>query len=930
MTSSPSGRLGGVLGGVLLFFSLPAFSQQWIGATVDKLSADADRSIILSKEFRCNEAVEEAMIRICGLGQYELYIDGQKANDYMFAPAWSDYKKTVFYNNIRLPKLTKGKHRIDVLLGNGFYHERGLRYHKLKSNYGPLTLWFRMNYGKQVIVSDESWKWQFSPISYNSIYGGEDCQGVLSFRKSGKQNVVVQKAPEGVMRPQLSMPVKIMESYPIQQRLKGMCFDMGQNLAGFPEIRVKGKPGQKIKIWVGESLKNDSAVSQKHIGSPHYYVYTIGSKKAETWHPHFSYTGFRYIQIDGAVMERDANPRNLPVIEHLQSDFIYNSAPKIGDFECSNPLFNGTYRIIDRAIRSNWQNVWTDCPHREKLGWLEQNWLNGPGLMTNYDAKAMIEQTMQVIADAQYANGKLPEIAPEYVVFEGKWAPPFQESPEWGGAFVALPFLYAEHYNDSSLIRQYLPQMRRYVDYLSSRDSSYILKMGLGDWYDYGPWKAGFARNTPMPLVATAHYYKWAKLLSSVDASYRPLADSIKSAFIKEYFHKEIPSQEEWTNEKTIEESAASSSKREPVALLNSSKDRRKTSSLKNGRIKNAKEGATAISERSTAATAESASAAAISEKTKAATAERASAVAISERSKAATAESASAAISEKTTAATAERASAISEKAKAATSNKQVSISLRGKNKASQIFSPTRGGDKREGMPRAAKKSAVKADLVARVGTEAAKNILPFGEACWGLSCASQTALSIYLDLGLYPEGCRPQLLEQLDRSIHIQGDRLTTGDIGTYYLFKVLIENGRGDLLYKMLNHEDSPGYGAQLKKGMTTLTEQWNPDFGASKNHFMLGHINNHLVQDMVGIHIKGDSIVVNPRFLGDITWAKGSTMTKDGKVSVDWKIKDGIFRITIITPNKKQTKIDEEAITRLCSSRNLKLQYSIRTE
>lgn len=121
----------------------------------------------------------------------------------------------------------------------------------------------------------------------------------------------------------------------------------------------------------------------------------------------------------------------------------------------------------------------------------------------------MIEQTMQNIADAQHANGAVPTTAPEYIYFKGKWLDPFAESPEWGGALVALPFLYLQHYGDDRMVKKYAPQMFRYVDYLQSKDSCRILKQGLGDWYDYGKGRSGFSQNTPMPLVATAHYYQW-------------------------------------------------------------------------------------------------------------------------------------------------------------------------------------------------------------------------------------------------------------------------------------------------------------------------------------------------------------------------------------------------------------------------------------
>ena len=231
-----------------------------------------------------------------------------------------------------------------------------------------------------------------SPVVYNSIYGGEDYDARKEDTPPASKAALALRPPLGTLRPQIAAPVKIMERYPVARRLPGMVFDMGQNLAGFPEITVRGRRGQSVKLIVGEPLTPDGHVNQKQTGRPYYLTYTLrGSREAaETWHPCFTYYGFRYIEVEGAVMTGDDNPEGLPVLECLQSCFIYNSASKTGDFECSNRLFNDTYRLIDRAIRSNWQHVWTDCPHREKLGWLEQDWINGEGLVYNYDCRAMI------------------------------------------------------------------------------------------------------------------------------------------------------------------------------------------------------------------------------------------------------------------------------------------------------------------------------------------------------------------------------------------------------------------------------------------------------------------------------------------------------------------------------------------------------------
>ena len=681
-------------------------------AKADTLSR---RSIILRRSFKPWKTIKKAELRICGLGFYELTINNKKVGDAEFAPLWSDYDKSIFYNLYDVTSyLQLGDNEIRVLLGNGFYNEQGGRYHKLRISFGPPTLKFFLyviyeDGMRERLLSDENWEWTPSPIVFNSIYGGEDYDARIE--PIDWKPVVIQEAPKGLLRKQIAKPVKIMEQFPVKKTLRKdslMVLDMGQNLAGYPEITVSGKPGQYLKITPAETLTPEGLCNQKQTGRPHYYTYILKGEGKETWHPRFSYYSYRYLQIEG----------DIKVLKDIKSCFIYNSALRIGEFECSNPLINDTHKLIDRAIRSNWQAVWTDCPAREKLGWLEQDWLNGEALVYNYDAQSMIEQTMQNIVDAQHEDGSMPEIAPEYTQFTGSWARPFQESPEWGGAIIALPMLYWQHYGDLSLAREYYEPMKRYINYLASQDSAFILKMGLGDWYDYGPGRAGFSQNTPMPLVATAHYYQWmcymyvlAKQLGKRDEAYafNQRAENIRQAFNREFYDA-----------------------------------KRKT------------------------------------------------------------------------------------------------------------------------------------------YGT------------------GSQCSLALPLYLKLVPEKDYQAVLANLVKDIHQHGDRLTTGDVGNRYLFYTLAKNGHRELLYKMLNHYDVPGYGYQIKKGQTTLTEQWNPDHGASMNHFMMAHIENLLIPDLLGIQRNGDLIEIAPHPVGDLTWCKGSTMSAQGKVSVSWKIKKDKFIMDIDIP------------------------------
>ena len=551
-------------------------------AAWDAVDTLAKKSIYLRREFHVAKKVKDATAYVCGLGFYEFSLNGEKVGDSEFAPLWSDYDKSVYYNTYDVTsQVKKGGNAIGVLLGNGFYNVQGGRYRKLQISFGAPTLRFRMvvNYEdgtSETIVSGKDWKYDFSPVLFNCIYGGEDYDArreqkgwnMFGFKEQDWHPVVIQEAPKGVLRPQIAQPVKIMERYDIRkvtkltaEQITAACkstkrtvdpsafvLDMGQNLAGFPEITVRGKKGQKITLLVSESLTDEGACNQRQTGRQHYYEYTLKGEGVETWHPRFSYYGFRYIQVEGAVLKGQKNPFRLPVIQKIQSCFVYNSAPKISTFECSNRIFNDAHRLIEKAVRSNMQSVFTDCPHREKLGWLEQDHLCGPGLLYNYDLTGFVPQTLQNIADAQHANGAVPTTAPEYVVFEGPGMDAFAESPEWGCTFVVLPFMYYETYGDDSLIRKYYNGMRRYIDYMTTRANDGIVSFGLGDWYDYGDFRAGFSRNTPVPLVATAHYYMVVRYLVEAArmldnrydvAYYTHLGEEINKAFHREFYHKD-------------------------------------------------------------------------------------------------------------------------------------------------------------------------------------------------------------------------------------------------------------------------------------------------------------------------------------------------------------------------------------------------------
>ncbi|TDW47896.1 alpha-L-rhamnosidase-like protein [Flavobacterium sp. 270] len=695
------------------------------------------RSIMLRKPFEVKKEIKEAVVYISGLGHYELTINGKKVGNNQFAPLWTDYDKTVNYNTYELTakELQKGENVIGVLLGNGMYNTLAERYTKFFVSFGPPTLFFKMKIryndgSEEIIKSDESWKYSKSPITYNSIFGGEDYNANLEqkgwntkdFKDSNWKKVVIQEAPKGTLRPQTATPITIQRQYEVKtsKELKPnfYVFDMGQNLSGFPTIKVKGKKGQTVRVWVGESLNEDGTVGQGKSGKPYYYDYTLKGKDVEEWTPKFSYYGFQFVQIEN-INYKETKDKSLPTLVDLKSNFIYNSAGEAGSFKSSNELFNKTHELINNAIKSNFQSVFTDCPQREKLGWLEEIHLNGPGLMFNYNLENFIPATMQNISDSQRENGLIPTIVPEYVVFGGD----FTDSPEWGVTGVILPWMYYEYYGDASLIEKYYSVMKNYVDYLESKSKNHIVSHGLGDWYDYGTHPAGYSKNSPIALSATSHFYygaslvaKSAKLLNKREdiEKYETLTADIKTAFNKEFFNEET----------------------------------------------------------------------------------------------------------------------------------KQ-----------------------------------------------------------YGTSSQFSNAVPVFMDL-VEPQ-YKEAVMQNLIADIKAKGDRLTTGDVGNRYLFQALARNGENETMFKMNNHYDAPGYGFQIKYGVTTLTEQWDPRKGNSYNHFMMGQIEEWFYQSLAGIMADPEKpgfkhFFIQPEMVGDMTFAEADYQSVYGKIVSSWEKKDGKFILKVEIP------------------------------
>ena len=514
---------------------------------------------LMRKTFAVLRPVKSATVYITGLGQFELRVNGQKVGDHFLDPGWTKFDRHSLYLTFDITDQLKiGNNAAGIMLGNGFYFIPGERYHKIKAAFGyPKMLcriFIRYKDGAQKnIVSDSSWKASPGPVTFSSIYGGEDYDAKLEQKgwdqpafddQQWKAALVVGGPPE--LNAQTEEPLKIFDEFTpkkVTQVKPGIwIYDMGQNASAIPFILVSGKKGAVIKITPAELLNDEGLAMQSAVGSPVYYKYTLDGEGTESWQPRFMYYGFRYLQIEGAVPENANNPDQLPLIKEIKSLHTRNAAVSVGSFSCSNELFNNIFSLIDWAIRSNTASVFTDCPHREKLGWLEEAHLVGSSIRYNYNIATLCRKVVMDMRKSQTPEGLIPDIAPEYVQFTQG----FRDSPEWGSNGIILPFYLYQWYGDKQTLVDSYDTMIRYAHYLDKKSKNHILDFGLGDWYDLGPKDPGVSQLTPRGITGTAIFYydltilkRIAKILGRMEDEQRftILAKEVKHAFNKAFFN---------------------------------------------------------------------------------------------------------------------------------------------------------------------------------------------------------------------------------------------------------------------------------------------------------------------------------------------------------------------------------------------------------
>ena len=487
---------------------------------------------MFGKNFQITKEIKTAKMYACGLGLFDLKVNGKAVTTNLMEPGETNYNLTDLYATYDVKNLlVVGQNTMISTLGNALYNNPSGsgRYQKISSVYGSLKFIGQLEIvytdgTSQTIITDDSWKNSQCPITYSSWYGGEDYDARLeqaNINQSGFTipstwgNAALCTESAGTLKAQFYPATIVMDSWKavkITNPATGIyVVDFGRNFAGQYEFSMKAPAGASVQFWPSELLDGSGRANQSATGTPVYDTYTFKGDTIETWGPKFVYHGFRYLEIRGLT--------TAPTADMFTAKLIRSGLDKIGKFSTSNSILNQTDVILTRSIEANLYNTFTDCPGREKLGWLEVPNLLYNSVSPGYDLSAWMSKITMDTKNSQLPNGMVPTTAPEHSVF----ADPYRDDPTWDGAAITVPWQNYVTYGDFNQLKNAYPVMTKLMNYFATRASGYLLNYGLGEW-------GAVDVSTTVGFTVSCTYYHLATVMSLVAQTLGIAADSTKFA----------------------------------------------------------------------------------------------------------------------------------------------------------------------------------------------------------------------------------------------------------------------------------------------------------------------------------------------------------------------------------------------------------------
>ncbi|RXG32191.1 alpha-L-rhamnosidase [Leeuwenhoekiella marinoflava] len=536
------------------------YNQLFPGDSLSQFSKLAARYI--RKNIALEKPIKDAKVYIMGMGLYELYINGQKIGDQVLAPVPTDYTKNVKYNVFNVTdELSVGRNTIGSILGNGRFFAMRQEYkpYKIKSFGFPkmaLQLVIRYTDGSsETIKTDESWKFTADgPIRANNEYDGEiyDARkeipnwNEVAFDDSAWKNLTWVQEPGGFYEGQMTPNMKVKDTVtPISIKATksgSYILDMGQNMVGWLQLRVKGTRGDAITMKFAESLKEDGTLYTANLRDARATdTYILSGNGTEIWEPKFVYHGFRFVEITGLSSK--------PKLTDFIGKVVYDDLETVGSFESSDETMNQIFENAYWGIRGNYKGMPIDCPQRnERQPWLGDRTTGAYGESFLFDNQTLYAKWLDDIKYSQTQDGGIPDVAPAFWRYYG-------DGVTWQGTYITVADMLYQQYGDVTSIKKHYPYMKKWILYMESNylKNDLIAKDKYGDWC-VPPESLEIIRSqdpsrlTDGEVLSSAFYYHLLKLMEKfsgvIDANpedityYQNLSERVKDAFNTKFLDK--------------------------------------------------------------------------------------------------------------------------------------------------------------------------------------------------------------------------------------------------------------------------------------------------------------------------------------------------------------------------------------------------------
>jgi alpha-L-rhamnosidase len=439
--------------------------------------------------------------------------------------------------------VSQGKNAIGAMVGSGWY--RGiLTYYNRKNNYGKdisLLLQLNINYEdgtSETVLSDETWKSSTGEVTYSEIFNGETQDARkeqtgwatpkfddsrwsgVQIKNHPKENIIATEN-EPVKKQEIVKPLKVFRT-PQGDKV----IDFGQNLVGWVVMKAQGNAGDKITLSHAEVLdKKGNFYTENLRAAKQQNTYILKGGAEETFEPHFTWQGFRYVKVEG--ISGELKPGNFTAV------VLYSDMKSTGNFSCSNPLVNQLQSNILWSQKGNFIDIPTDCPQRdERMGWTGDAQVFSRTAAFNMNVNSFFAKWMKDLAADQHPDGGIPLIIPNLLENQGRVA-------GWSDAATIIPWNIYRAYGDKKVLADQYLSMKAWVDYIQKKTNDNLWDKGwhLGDWLSSGP-------ETDKYLIAQCFYAHSVQLLINTAEvlgkeedvrTYSSLLKDIKSAFLKEY-----------------------------------------------------------------------------------------------------------------------------------------------------------------------------------------------------------------------------------------------------------------------------------------------------------------------------------------------------------------------------------------------------------